>query len=64
MITVTRLDGVRVLLNDELIETIQQTPDTMVSLVNGQTLLVRDTPDELVQRVIEFRQKVRGWARR
>jgi flagellar protein FlbD len=63
MITVTRLDGVRVLLNDELIETIQQTPDTMVSLVNGQKLLVRDTPDELVQRVIEFKQRVRGWAR-
>jgi uncharacterized protein YlzI (FlbEa/FlbD family) len=35
----------------------------MVSLVNGQKLLVRDTPDELVQRVIEFKQRVRGWAR-
>jgi flagellar protein FlbD len=63
MITVTRLDGVRVLLNHELIETIQQTPDTTVSLINGDTLLVRDTPEDLVQRIIDFKQKLVSWSR-
>jgi len=63
MITVTRLDGVRVLLNHELIETIQQTPDTTVSLINGATLLVRDTPEDMVQRIIDFKQKLVGWSR-
>ena len=58
MIPVTRLDGSRIVLNDDLIESIQQTPDTVVSLVNGHKLLVRDTPDDLVARVIAFRQAV------
>ena len=58
MISVTRLDGSRILLNDDLIESIQQTPDTLVSLVNGGTLLLRDTPDDIVARVIAFKHAV------
>ena len=58
MIPVTRLDGSRIVLNDDLIESIQQTPDTVVSLVNGGTLLVRDTPYDIVARVIAFKQAV------
>lgn len=58
MISVTRLDGSRILLNDDLIESIQQTPDTMVSLVNHHKLLVRDTPNDLLARVIAFKQAV------
>ena len=58
MIAVTRLDGAHIVLNEEQIETIEQTPDTLVSLVNGHKLLVRDTPADLVQRVIAFRQTV------
>ena len=58
MIPVTRLDGARIVLNDDLIESIQQTPDTVVSLVNGHKLLLRDTPDDIVDRVIAFKQAV------
>lgn len=54
MITVTRLDGATVLLNHELIETIEQTPDTVVVLVNGHRLVVRDSPGDLVARAIAF----------
>ena len=58
MIPVIRLDGSRILLNDDLIESVQQTPDTVVALVNGRTLLLRDTPDDILARVIAFRQAV------
>jgi flagellar protein FlbD len=66
MIAVTRLDGSAILLNEDLIETIEQTPDTVLSLVNGHKLMVRDNPAQLVQRVIDFRRVVarsnsRGW---
>jgi flagellar protein FlbD len=66
MIAVTRLDGSPILLNEDLIETIEQTPDTVLSLVNGHKLMVRDDPAQLVQRVIDFRRVVsrsdsRGW---
>ncbi|MEP7304822.1 MAG: flagellar FlbD family protein [Acidobacteriota bacterium] len=60
MIAVTRLDGIPILLNEDLIETIEQTPDTVVSLVNGDKLMVRDNPAQLVQRVIDFRRVVFG----
>jgi flagellar protein FlbD len=58
MIAVTRLDGSPILLNEDLIESIEQTPDTVLSLVNGDKLMVRDDPAQLVQRVIDFRRLV------
>ena len=58
MIAVTRLDGSEILLNEDLIESIEQTPDTVLSLINGHKLMVRDAPSELVQRMVEFRRLV------
>ena len=58
MITVTRLDGAVMLLNCDLIESVERTPDTLVSLSNGDTLIVRESPGELVARVIRFKRAV------
>jgi flagellar protein FlbD len=58
MIAVTRLDGTSMLLNAELIEWIEQTPDTVIGLVNGERCLVRESPEELVRRVIEFKRSI------
>lgn len=56
MISVTRLDGGEMFLNADLIESIEPTPDTLICLANGSKLLVRETPDEVVTRVIAFRR--------
>ena len=56
MISVTRLDGAEIILNADLVESIEPTPDTLICLANGSKLLVRETPDEVVHRVIEFRR--------
>ena len=56
MIPVTRLDGRTLLVNEDLIESIEQTPDTMVSLLNGHKIMVRDDPADLVRRVVDFRR--------
>jgi flagellar protein FlbD len=58
MIAVTRLNGRPLLLNDDLIESIEQTPDTVVSLDNGHKVLLRDAPDQLVERIVEFRRAI------
>jgi flagellar protein FlbD len=58
MIAVTRLDGASMLLNAEAVEWIEQTPDTVVGLVNGERFLVRESPDELVRRIVEFKRLV------
>lgn len=58
MIVVTRLDGSSMLLNADMIEWIEQTPDTLIGLANGERFLVRDTPDELLGRVVEYKRSI------
>lgn len=58
MIAITRLDGSAMLLNIDLMASIEQTPDTLIALVNGEKLLVRETPEELVRRVIDFKRAI------
>ncbi|HEY3381272.1 MAG TPA: flagellar FlbD family protein [Vicinamibacterales bacterium] len=60
MISVTRLDGSPMLLNADLVEWIERTPDTVIGLVNGDRFLVRETPEEIVRRVIDFKRAVQA----
>ncbi len=57
MIKVTRLDGSVLVINSDLVETVEKTPDTVVTLINGHKLVARESVEELVDRVIEFRKK-------
>ncbi len=60
MITVTRLDQRVVVLNADLIKMLEATPDTIVTLINGDTVVIRDSVDEVVRRVIDYQRQVRG----
>jgi flagellar protein FlbD len=60
MITVTRLNGTRFVLNAELIRTVEQHPDTMIRLTTGETLVVLESPEEVVERVVEYGRLLRG----
>jgi flagellar protein FlbD len=55
MITVSRLDGTELIVNAELIEFIESTPDSVISLVDGKKLVVRESAPELVERVMTYR---------
>ena len=46
------------LVNGDLIQSIERTPDTVVSLVNGEKLLVRESPAEVRRRVIEYKRAI------
>jgi len=54
MITVTRLNGSRVTINALLIETVEETPDTVVTLTTGKKMVVKETASELVQLVQSY----------
>jgi len=58
MIHLTRLNHVPVVLNADLIETIEATPDTVISLTTGQKLMVLEPAEEVVERVLEFRRAI------
>jgi flagellar protein FlbD len=57
MIHVTRLDGTDVVVNADLIATIERTPDTVLALVTGARLMVRESVEELIDRVVAFRRR-------
>jgi flagellar protein FlbD len=59
MIRLTRLNGRPFVLNAEQIKSIEQTPDTLVHLLNGEQIMVREDMDEVVRRAIEFLRSVR-----
>jgi flagellar protein FlbD len=60
MIKLTRLNGSQFILNADLIEQIQATPDTVIILTNGRNYMVLEDSDEVVRRVVSFRRRVFG----
>jgi len=45
-------------LNSDLIEHIDVTPDTVITLTTGQILRVRESADEVVRRIVDFRRRI------
>lgn len=60
MVRVTRLNGSQVYVNAELIRFIEATPDTLISLVNGDRIVVQETPEAVVEAIIAYRRRVYG----
>ena len=58
MIHLTRLNQSPVVVNADLIEHIEMTPDTVIVLTTGQKILVRDTANEIIDKVVCFRRSV------
>jgi flagellar protein FlbD len=58
MISVTRLDGSAIILNADLIMTIERTPDTLVALTTGDRMLLRETPEQIVDRITRYRREL------
>ena len=56
MIKVTDLAGNVKIINCDLIEKVEANPDTVLLLVNGHSFLLKDTPDEILDKVVQFRR--------
>jgi flagellar protein FlbD len=59
MISVTRLNGQKFVLNAELIRTIEENPDTIITLISGEHLVVVEPSKEIIKRVIEYERHLR-----
>jgi flagellar protein FlbD len=55
MIKVTRLNGTETVINADLIESVEATPDTVISLTTGHRYVVHESVDEVVARVLAYR---------
>jgi len=58
MIRVTRLNHTSLILNSDLIEHIEDTPDTVITLTSGQKFMVLESTEEIVEKVIAFRKSL------
>jgi flagellar protein FlbD len=58
VIYVTRLDGSQLVVNADLIETVEHTADTVITLLDGKKLVVKTLVEDVVDRVIGYRQTI------
>jgi flagellar protein FlbD len=56
MIQLTRLNNTRLAVNSDLIQYVEEAPDTIITLVNGEKLVVRETAAQVIELVLQFRR--------
>lgn len=57
MIKVTTLDDRKVAVNADLIERLEHVPETIITLISGKKFMVKETIDEIIELVIQYRQR-------
>jgi flagellar protein FlbD len=58
MIQLTRLNNHPLVVNSDLIKFVEQAPDTVITLVNGDKIVVRESAEDVLGRVVQFRRSV------
>ena len=58
MIQLTRLNNHPLVVNSDLIKFVEQAPDTVLTLVNGEKIVVRESSQDVLERVVQFRRSV------
>jgi flagellar protein FlbD len=61
MIKATRLDGVEYYINPHQIEAMESKPDTTLSMLSGRIIVVREKPEEIIGRIVEYRKRIGGF---
>jgi len=59
MIKVNRLNGRELVVNAELIQFVERTPDTVITLTTREKILVKDSIDEIINKVIDYQRLIR-----
>ncbi|MCC7293911.1 MAG: flagellar FlbD family protein [Phycisphaerales bacterium] len=62
MVLLTRLNGRTFVVNAELIKLIESTPDTLLTLINGDCIMVRETVDEVVEKAVDYQRRIHGFS--
>lgn len=58
MIKLTKLDGRTFVLNSDLIEHMESTPDTVITITSGKKYIVTNTVDEVVDKIVKYRKEI------
>ncbi len=60
MVTVTKLNGKPILVNPDLVEFLESTPDCLISMSTGRKMMVRESIEEVERLLLEYKRKMRG----
>lgn len=60
MIKVTRLNGKEFVVNAEQIQFLESTPDTVITLVNKEKVVVKEAVEDVIKRVVDYNRAIRG----
>jgi flagellar protein FlbD len=60
MIQLIRLNGHPLMVNSDLIEQVEETPDTVITLTSGNRIIVRDSMQEVQRKIVDFKRKIYG----
>ncbi len=58
MISVTKFDGKKYWLNPHMIESMEETPDLTITLLSGKKIVVKDSPQEIIEQIISYRNRL------
>lgn len=58
MIKLSKLNNQEFAVNSDLIETIEQTPDTVITMTTGNKYVVKETQEEIIRRIIQYKRKI------
>ena len=58
MIHLTRLNNTSLTINSDLIKFVEQSPDTVITLLNGEKILVRESAEQVLDRIVDFRRRL------
>lgn len=58
MIEITRLNDIKLIINAELIETVEETPDTVITLTNGKKIIAKESRQEVKNLVISYKRDI------
>ena len=61
MIKITRLNGDEYFINPHQIESMELHPDTTLLMLSGKHIVVKEGPDELIDRIVEYRSRIGGF---
>lgn len=58
MILLKALSGVEFYLNNDLIFKIEALPDTVITMADGKTIRVKDSPQEIIEKIVQYKQRI------
>ena len=58
MVILTKLNDQEFTINSDLIETMEQTPDTVIVMTTGNKYVVKETPEEVINKIVEFKRNI------